>query len=84
VQRHKLTAKAIFGDFGLFTLVAIMQGDDCSRGPIGGIYHVRRARLYDDVFVVVPPMDFESLWMRRFIVDKDGARHCVLVIPRLV
>lgn len=64
--------------------MAAVQGDDGSRGPAGGVYLHRRPRLYDDVFVVIPPMHLEGLRMRGFIVDNDGARHCVLVISKRV
>lgn len=77
--KHEHTTEPIFGDFGLFTFMSTMQSDNGPRGPARCGYVVPRTSLDDDFLVDVPSIDLEFLRVGRFIVDKDSARHFVIV-----
>lgn len=66
-----IATEAVEGYFGLFALMAVVEGDYCARGFVWRRKSICGMRFDGDVEVMVPAMDFEGLRMARFIGDED-------------
>lgn len=70
-----LTTPTILGYLGLFTLVAIMQGDNGPRRSVRCVDGEGLMGANYNILVVVPPVDFKLLIVAGQICDEDITRH---------